>query len=78
MRIILTILLCSIILAACSGPKDTPLPRDLDKMDNIKPAMEKLTAEERELAAGYIMRHTIVAKLGGLFGGKKAQESQTG
>jgi hypothetical protein len=68
---ILTILLCSIVLAACSGPKDTPLPRELDKMDTIKPAMEKLTAEERELAAGYIMRHTIGAKLGGLFGGKE-------
>jgi hypothetical protein len=68
---ILTILLCSIVLAACSGPKDTPLPRDLDKMDTIKPAMEKLTPEERELAAGYIMRHTVAAKLGGLFGGKE-------
>ena len=56
---ILTILLVSIVLAACSGPKDTPLPRDLDKMDTIKPAMEKLTPEEWELAAGYIMRHTI-------------------
>ena len=68
---ILTILLVSIVLAACSGPKDTPLPRDLDKLDTIKPAMEKLTPEERELAAGYIMRHTIGAKLGGLFGGKE-------
>lgn len=68
---ILTILLVSVVLAACSGPKDTPLPRDLDKMDIIKPAMEKLTPEERELAAGYIMRHTIGAKLGGLFGGKE-------
>lgn len=71
MRTRLTILLCSIILTACSGPKDTPFPRDLDKMDSVKPAMEKLTAEERELAAGYIMRHTIGAKLGGLFGGKE-------
>lgn len=68
---ILTILLVSVVLAACSGPKDTPLPRDLDKMDTIKPAMEKLTPEERELAAAYIMRHTIGAKLGGLFGDKE-------
>jgi len=68
---ILTILLCSFVLAACSGSKDTPLPRELDKMDTIKPAMEKLTAEERDLVAGYIMRHTIGAKLGGLFGGKE-------
>ena len=71
MRNYLSVLLCSAILAACSGPKDTPLPRELDKMESIKPAMEKLTPEERELAAGYIMRHTIGAKLGGLFGGKE-------
>jgi len=72
MRTRLAILLCLIILTACSGPKDTPLPRELDKMDSIKPAMEKLTPEERELVAGYIMRHTIGAKLSGLFGGKES------
>lgn len=71
MRVNLTVLMFSMILAACSGPKDTPLPRELDKIESIKPAMEKLTPEERELAAGYIMRHTIGAKLGGLFGGKE-------
>lgn len=71
MRVSLVVLVCSILLAACSGPKDTPLPRDLDKMESIKASMEKLTPEERELAAGYIMRHTIGAKLGGLFGGKE-------
>ena len=71
MRTHLTALLCLIVLAACSGPKDTLLPRELDKIESIKPAMEKLTPEERELAAGYIMRHTIGAKLGGLFGGKE-------
>lgn len=70
MRTRLTILLCLIIFTACSGPKDTPLPRELDKMDSIKPAMEKLTPEERELVAGYIMRSTIGAKLSELFGGK--------
>lgn len=71
MRTCLTIFLCSIILAACSGPKDTPLPRELDKMESIKSAMEKLTPEERALVTGYIMRHTLAAKLGGLFGGKE-------
>lgn len=68
---ILIILLSSIVLAACSGAKDTPLPRDLGKMDTIKSAMEKLTPEERELASGYIMRHTIGAKLVSIFGGKE-------
>lgn len=71
MRTHLTIMLCSIILVACSVPKDTPLPRELDKIESIKPAMEKLTPEERDLVAGYIVRHTISAKLGGLFGGKE-------
>lgn len=71
MRVSAITLLCSIILVACSGPKDTPLPRELEKMDSIKLSMEKLTPEERELATGYIMRHTIGAKLGGLFGGKE-------
>jgi len=71
MRVSLVVLVCSILLVACSGPKDTPLPRDLDKIESIKASMEKLTPDERELAAGYIMRHTIGAKLGGLFGGKE-------
>ena len=68
----LTVLVCSLLLAACSGPKETPLPRDLDKMEAIRPALEKLTPEERELATGYIMRHTIGAKLGAVFGGKES------
>jgi len=71
MRIRVIILMCSILLGACSGPKDTPLPQDIGKMDSIKPAMEKLSPEERGLAAEYIMRHTVGAKLGGLFGGKE-------
>jgi hypothetical protein len=70
MRILIGVLF-SVFLTACSGPKDTPLPRDIDKMDAIKPEMEKLATEERELVVGYIMRHTIGAELGGLFGGKK-------
>lgn len=71
MRVNLLVFASLMALAACSGPKDTPLPKDLEKMESIKPAMEKLTPEERELAAGYIMRHTVGAKLGGLFGGKE-------
>lgn len=71
MRVSLLVLASLMALAACGGPKDTPLPKDLEKMESIKPAMEKLTPEERELAAGYIMRHTVGAKLGGLFGGKE-------
>ena len=71
MRPVYVILLCSTLLAACSNPKDTPLPPSLDKMDSIQSPMTKLAPEERELATGYIMRHTVGAKIGGLFGGKE-------
>lgn len=60
-----------LVLASCSGPKDTPLPRDIDKLDSIKPVLEKLTPEERELAAGYIMRIAVGSKLMGVLGGKE-------
>lgn len=71
MRPNVVLTLCLVALAACSGPKDTPLPRELDKMETIKPSMEKLSPEERELVAGYVMRHTIGAKIGAMFGGKE-------
>ena len=61
-----------VVLAACGGPKDTPVPKDLDKIDTIKPSLDKLTDEERDLFAGYMIRHTIGAKMGALFGVKDA------
>lgn len=64
------ILFLIIVLAACSGPRDTPLPKDISKMESIKPAVEKLTPEERELVAGYVMRHTVGAVFGEAFGVK--------
>lgn len=68
----LTLLIAALlVIAGCGGPKDTPLPRELDKLDTIKPAMDKLTEDERMMAAGYIMRHTLVAKMKGLFGGQE-------
>ncbi|WP_246606808.1 hypothetical protein [Novilysobacter antarcticus] len=69
MKSSMTILLCCFVLAACSSAKNTPLPRELENMDSIKPAMEKLEPEDRELATGYIMRHTVGAKMGAIFGG---------
>jgi hypothetical protein len=70
MRMGLTICLSLALLVACNGAKNTIIPREMEKLDSIKPAMEKLTPEERELAAGYIMRHTMAASLGGIFGQK--------
>ena len=40
--------------------------------------MEKLSLEERELATGYILRHTLGAKFGAMLGGKKGRESPKG
>lgn len=60
-----------LLVTACSGPKDTPVPKGLAAMETVKPALDKLTIEERELFVGYFMRTTIGAKLGGLLGGKE-------
>jgi hypothetical protein len=59
------------MLAACSNPKSTEIPQDISQLEVLKPAMEKLTPEERELAGGYILRHTVAAKMAGAFGGKE-------
>jgi hypothetical protein len=67
----LVLLACAAGLLACRDPKNTELPRELEKIETIKPAIEKLKGEERELAAAYIARHTIGAKLGGIFGGQE-------
>lgn len=58
------------VLAGCSNPKGTVLPTQIDKMDTIKPAMEKLSVDDRQLVTAYVMRHTLGTSLGGLFGVK--------
>jgi hypothetical protein len=72
MQIRALIVVTALILSACGDPKNTPLPQDMAKMESIKPAMEKLTVEERELVGGYMVRLTIGAKFGGLFGATKS------
>lgn len=52
------------LLGACSNPMDTPVPKDIAAMESIKPAIEKLKPEEKELFVAYIMRHTIGAAFG--------------
>jgi hypothetical protein len=68
---IIVTLICSVLITACGDPKNTPLPRDLEKMDSVKSSMEKLSPEERELLGQYLVRHTIAAKMGAVFGGKE-------
>lgn len=52
------ILAITIALCACSKPTDTVIPSSIDKMDSIKPQLEKLSPEQRELFDKYILRHT--------------------
>lgn len=63
--------LCLALCMACTSAKNTLVPQSMDKMDTIKPAVEKLTDEERGLFTGYLMRHTIGAALGSAFGVKQ-------
>src|SRR5690348_12023141 len=70
MKSTLTASLACLLLAACTSAENTTIPQDIEKMDSIKPAMEKLSPEDRTLVAGYIMRHTVGAQMQGLFGVK--------
>jgi len=67
MKKIITITL-ALLLAGCNGAKNTEIPTDIQNLDSIKAAVDKLEPEERELVAGYVMRHT----LGAAFGDKTA------
>ena len=62
-------------LLGCSNPMDTPVPRELDKLESLKPVLDKLSAEERQLFAGYVARHTLGAAMGAIFGGKTASDT---
>ena len=54
-----------VLLAACANPKQTVLPQDTSKWEaELKPTLEKLTTEDKELLAGYLVR----LKLGEAFG----------
>jgi hypothetical protein len=49
--------------------KNTVIPKDVDKWDStLKPAMERLSEEDRRLAAAYMVR----AKIGEAFGAKNS------
>jgi hypothetical protein len=60
---LLAVALVCLALSACSNPKDATVPQDVSKMQSLKPALEKHTPEERDLAAGYIARHTVGAAM---------------
>ncbi len=52
----------ALLLVACGDPHDTRVPIDISKWhDTVKPSLQKLTPEERELFTQYARRHTILA-----------------
>lgn len=70
-------LFLSALLCACSNPHDTPLPKNLAQMDAtqyataLKPAMDKLSAEDKQLLAGYVLRIHFTSKMGRVLGGQE-------
>lgn len=73
MRHVFCIVAAVALLGGCSDPKDTKIP-PIAQMDSIKGQMEKLTPEERELFAAYMMRTTI----GDVFGRKEGTPTRDG
>ena len=68
---LLVLFVIALAATACTGPMDTPVPKELAAMESLQPALQKLSPEDRELFAGYVMRNTLGAKLGAMFGGKE-------
>ena len=52
-------ILLLVATVACSNPKNTKIPKDLSKIDTLKPALSKLTEEERALFGSYMMTHLM-------------------
>lgn len=70
MRII-SVLCCTLLLVACGDPHDTKVPADISRWSStVKPALQKLTPEERILFTDYVRRHTILTDEVGLHGDK--------
>jgi len=57
-----------VAIVGCSDPKATVVPTSLEKMEEIKPVIEKLSPDEKDLFAKYLVRHTVGAAMGGMFG----------
>jgi len=63
MKRMLLLILLSGVLAGCNDPHDAKIP-PLTEFSTIKTQLEKLTPEERDLLAGYMMRKTVGAAFG--------------
>lgn len=63
-----------LFLAACSNPHDTAVPSDMSKWETeLKPVIEKLPEEEKNLLAAYLIR----MKMSEAFGGSAPKIGQT-
>ena len=56
----LTILVIACSLAACTKPIDTIVPTSPDKMESIRPQVNKLSPEEKELFDNYLRDHSSI------------------
>lgn len=48
-----------VALSGCHNPKNTEIPERLDGLTALKTDIDKLSAEERELLAGYVLRSSL-------------------
>lgn len=72
MRVALLAIPLLLLMTACSKPLDTPLPSDISQLESIRPQLQKLTPDEQELFAQFLMRRTVgAALLAGLGGSGK-------
>lgn len=55
----LTIIAGTLCLAGCSDPKSARLPADLAQLETLKPQLEKLTPQERELFGKFVFRRAM-------------------
>lgn len=68
------VLIIIFYLGACSKPIDTVVPTSIDKMESIRPQLEKLAPEEIELFRSYLRDHSSIPE--GLTIGKAINEER--
>lgn len=59
MKYTLAILLLVFVVGCSKDPRNTKLPKDISQLHTIKPAVEKLTDNEKSLLASYLMMHSM-------------------
>ncbi|WP_372404621.1 hypothetical protein ACDW34_07225 [Acinetobacter piscicola] len=65
MKKILIPLTLAMFLVGCSNPKSAEIPTDPNKWEELKPKIEKLSDEEKQLVAQYLIRKGMGSAFGG-------------